>query len=135
MEGQVDAAGDRDLAAEETLRRGRVVVEAVADVACLPAGVADRVAGVEDLQPGELLEVLVDDAAKARNRRARSPGATSRQAGNASCALPMAASASSRDAEAGEESSSTPVVGLISVAHAQSLSNPRVSSQSVTAAL
>ena len=46
VEGDVDAAGDRDLPAEQPLRRRGVVVEAVADVAGLPAGVAPGVAGV-----------------------------------------------------------------------------------------
>ena len=55
------AAGHRDLPAEEPLGRRRVVVEAVADVAGLPAGVADGVAGVVDLEPGQLLDVRVDD--------------------------------------------------------------------------
>ena len=60
-EGDVDAAGHRDLPAEEALGCGGVVVQAVADVARLPAGVADRVAGVLDLEPGQLLDVRVDD--------------------------------------------------------------------------
>ena len=54
------AAGDRDLPAEQPLRRGGVVVQHVADVARLPAGVADRVAGVGHLERGQVLEVGVD---------------------------------------------------------------------------
>ena len=44
LERHVEAAGDRDLPAEEPLRRRGVVVEHVADVARLPPGVADGVA-------------------------------------------------------------------------------------------
>ena len=46
VEGHVEAAGDRDLPAEQPLRRGRVVVQAVPDVAGLPGRVAERVPGV-----------------------------------------------------------------------------------------
>ena len=44
MEGDVDAAGHRDLAAAVALGRRGVVLEHVADVAGLPAGVPDHVA-------------------------------------------------------------------------------------------
>src|SRR5581483_4263885 len=62
LEREVHAAGDRDLVAGETLGRGRVVVEDVADVAGLPAGVADRVPGVADLQARQVLPVGVHGA-------------------------------------------------------------------------
>ena len=59
LEGDVDAARYRYLAAEQPFRGRRVVVEHVADVARLPPGVADGVAGVDHLEPGELLAVGV----------------------------------------------------------------------------
>ena len=65
LEGEVDPSRDRDLLPEEPLGRGRVVGEDVADVARLPPRVADGVAGVLDLELGELLEVVVDDLAEA----------------------------------------------------------------------
>ncbi len=80
VEGQVDAAGDRDLPAEHPLRRRRVVVEAVADVAGLPARVAPGVSGVADLELGQLLDVVVDDRGEPAQergpvaRRHRPPG-------------------------------------------------------------
>ena len=87
MEGDVDAARHRDLLADQPLRGGGVVVQDVADVARLPAGVADGVAGVLDLEPGELLVVGVDDRGEGAQQPARArPGATSRQAGKASWA-------------------------------------------------
>jgi hypothetical protein len=61
VEGDVDAARHRDLPAEQPLGRGGVVGEDVADVPRLPAGVADGVPGVADLEGGELVDVLVDD--------------------------------------------------------------------------
>ena len=64
-ERDVDAAGDRDLAAEVPLGRPGVVGEDVADVAGLPAGVADRVPGVRDLEQRELLLVLADEVGEA----------------------------------------------------------------------
>ena len=62
----------------------RVVGQDVADVAGLPAGVADGVPGVAHLQLGQLLEVRVDQrrrtgAAAAPGRRAR-PAATASKA-------------------------------------------------------
>ncbi|BFO20056.1 hypothetical protein SHKM778_64440 [Streptomyces sp. KM77-8] len=59
-EGDVHAAGDRDLPAGEAFHSAGRVVEQVADVAGLPAGVAEGVAGLADLQAGQFLEVLVD---------------------------------------------------------------------------
>ncbi len=58
-ECQVDAAGHRDLPTEHPLGGAGVIVEAVADVARLPAGVAPGVAGVADFHLGELVEVVV----------------------------------------------------------------------------
>lgn len=57
--------GDGDLAAGEPLHSPGRVVEQVADVAGLPAGVADGVSGLADLQAGEFLDVLVDDGGEA----------------------------------------------------------------------
>ena len=67
-ERDVDAAGDRDLPAEEPLGRRGVVVEAVADVAGLPAGVADGVAGVARPRAGPAPR-------RGRRRRRRRPAA------------------------------------------------------------
>ncbi len=64
-DGDVEAAGDRDLAAGEPLDAAGRVVEQVADVAGLPAGVADGVAGLADLQQGQFLEVVVDGGGEA----------------------------------------------------------------------
>ena len=61
VEGQVGAAGNRDLAPEQPLGGTGVVVQAVAHIACLPPRVAPRVAGVAHLELGELLDVRVDD--------------------------------------------------------------------------
>ena len=60
VERHVKPAGDRDLLADQPLRSGGVVVQHVADVARLPARVADRVAGVRDLQLRQMLEVGAD---------------------------------------------------------------------------
>ena len=75
MEGDVDPTRDRDLTAEEALGCSGVVVQAVAHVARLPAGVADRVAGVGDLELGQLLDVRVDDGGE----RAQQPRAFGRR--------------------------------------------------------
>ncbi|CAM5504566.1 hypothetical protein SFUMM280S_08997 [Streptomyces fumanus] len=56
----VQAAGHRDLPAGEPLHSPGRVVEQVADVARLPAGVAEGVPGLGDLQEGQFLQVLVD---------------------------------------------------------------------------
>jgi hypothetical protein len=65
VERDVDAAGDRDLVAGHALGGRRVVVQDVADVARLPRGVAPGVAGVADLQLGQLIDVLVDHGGEA----------------------------------------------------------------------
>ena len=65
MERDVETAGDRDLRAEQALRRAGVVGEHVADVARLPPRVADRVPGVAHLELRELLEVVVDERGEA----------------------------------------------------------------------
>jgi hypothetical protein len=62
-------------AGRQPLRRGRVVVEDVADVAGLPAGVADGVPGVAHLQLRQLLEWRRHGREPAQ-QPARSPGAT-----------------------------------------------------------
>ena len=54
---------------------GRVVVQAVADVAGLPGRVAPGVPGVADLELGELLDVLVDDG----REPAQQPGPLARR--------------------------------------------------------
>ena len=74
LEGDVDAAGHRDLPAEQPLRRGRVVAEHVADVARLPAGVADRVPGVGHLELGQLLAVRRRPLGEPPQQAARSAG-------------------------------------------------------------
>ncbi|GAA3241071.1 hypothetical protein GCM10020256_63680 [Streptomyces thermocoprophilus] len=56
----VEAAGYGDLAAGQAFHSPGGVVEQVADVAGLPAGVADGVPGLADLQPGQFLQVAVD---------------------------------------------------------------------------
>ena len=101
VEGDVDAAGHRDLPAEQPLGRAGVVVEAVADVARLPARVAPGVAGVAHLELGELLDVRVDDGGEAaQQRRALARARSALQAGKAACARSIAASVS-RDATRG----------------------------------
>ena len=70
-EGDVEAAGDGDLPAGQPLHSPGRVVEQVADVARLPAGVADGVAGLADLQLGQFLDVRVDHGGEA----AQQPGA------------------------------------------------------------
>ena len=102
MEGDVDAAGHRDLPAEQPLGRRAVVGQHVADVAGLPAGVADGVAGVAHLELGELLDVRVDQrrrtgAAAGRGR----PGATCRHVSKARRARATAASVSCDVRQAG----------------------------------
>ena len=85
LERHVEAAGDRDLPAEQPLRRRRVVAQDVADVAGLPARVADGVAGVAHLELGQLLVVARrpgrrTDATAGPGRPGR-PAATSRTPG------------------------------------------------------
>jgi hypothetical protein len=97
LEGHVDAAGDRDLASEQPFRSACVVVEHVADVACLPAGVADGVPGVADLQRRQLLDVVVHHGREtAQQAGPGRPGSTARQEGPAACARSIAASVSAR---------------------------------------
>ena len=60
VEGDVEAAGHRDLPAAVALGGAGVELEHVAHVARLPAGIADDVAGVGHLQRGQLLAVRVD---------------------------------------------------------------------------
>ncbi len=60
VERDVDAAGHRDLLAEQPLGRRAVVGQDVADVARLPAGVPDRVPGVAHLELGQFLQVVLD---------------------------------------------------------------------------
>ena len=140
VERDVQPAGHRDLLADEPFRRRGVVQQHVADLAGLPARGPDRVAGAGHLQPGQLLEMLVHQPkANARSRRARSPGATARQAGQAAAARAMASSACSADAM-GTVVTGSSVAGLSTVnvdmrgLPVNSRSKPRRSSQSVTAA-
>ena len=65
VERHVDAARHRDLPAGQPFRCARVVVEDVADVARLPAGVADRVPRVADLKGGERLDMTVHSGREA----------------------------------------------------------------------
>ena len=60
VEGEVDPTGHGDLATAVALGRGGVVLEHVADVARLPAGVADHVTGIGHLERGQLLAAAVD---------------------------------------------------------------------------
>ena len=98
LERDVEAARHRDLLAGQPLRGGRVVAQHVADVARLPAGLADRVARAGHLQLGEFLEV-----ARPPPRRSGAaawpgrPGVTARQAACAAAARAMASSACSAE--------------------------------------
>ncbi len=65
VERQVDTAGNRYLEPAVPLGRGGVVLEHVAHVACLPAGVADDVTGVRHLQQSQLLAVRIHRGGKA----------------------------------------------------------------------
>ncbi|CAB4928624.1 unannotated protein [freshwater metagenome] len=65
LEGHVDATGDWDLPAEKPFGRPGVVSEHVRDVIRLPARIADRVAGVQDLKLGELFDVVAHDIGEA----------------------------------------------------------------------
>ncbi len=65
VEGDVEAAGHRDLLAALALGRPRVELQHVADVAGLPAGVGDHVAGVGHFEPGQLVEVGVHGGGEA----------------------------------------------------------------------
>lgn len=65
VEGDVHAAGDRNLLADQSLGRCRVVFEHVAHVAGLPARLRDRVARVRGFELRELLDVGVDGRGEA----------------------------------------------------------------------
>ncbi len=71
VEGDVQPAGHGDLRAGQPLRPAGRVVEEVPYVAGLPPGVADGVAGLLDLQAGQLFEVRVHG----RGEAAQLPGA------------------------------------------------------------
>ena len=73
-EGDVQPAGHRDLPAEEPFRRRGVVVDDVADVPRLPAGVADGVTGVRHLELGQLLEVVLDQRGEPSQQPGPLPG-------------------------------------------------------------
>ena len=96
-EGDVDPARHRDLPAEQPLRGGGVVVQDVADVAGLPAGVADGVAGVAHLELGQLLDVIIHQTRRTGAAAGPAPpGRSSRQAGKARSAALDRASVSGR---------------------------------------
>ena len=61
LEGDVDAAGDRNLSAEEPLGSPRVVPQDIGDVVRLPSGIADCVTGIEYLELSELLHMVAYD--------------------------------------------------------------------------
>ena len=61
LERQIDAAGDRDLPAEQAFRCAAVVGEDVADVAGLPSRIGQGVSRARHLEQRELLQVGVDD--------------------------------------------------------------------------
>ncbi len=140
LEGDVDAAGDRDLPAEQPLGRGGVVVEHVADVAGLPAGVADGVPGVAHLERGELLDGAVDRRGEPaqqpapvggrdlppRARTRRAPGRWRRRSPRPTASATVVTCSS----VAGSMTSWV----RTSLGHRHILSNPRKRSQSVTAA-
>ena len=75
VERHVDPTGHRDLPAEEPLGCSGVVREHVADIAGLPAGIADGVTGVGHLELRELLDVVVDHLTEA----AKQPRAVTRR--------------------------------------------------------
>jgi hypothetical protein len=137
-EGDVDAAGDRDLASEVPLGRTGVVGEDVADVARLPAGVADRVPGVRDLEQRELLLVVADEVGEApqEQRAVRGgdggpPRGGRPRTGNRLVGLLEGGEWHRRDDLLGGWVDD--VVRLAGDAHSRS--NPLLRSQSVTAAL
>ena len=57
VERDVHAARDRDLLADQALRRGRIVFEHIAHVPRLPARLGDGVARVAGFEHGEVLDV------------------------------------------------------------------------------
>ena len=90
VEGDVQPAGHRNLTPGQAFRRRRVVQQHVADLPGLPARHADGVAEPATSSRGQLLDVSSTTAANARSSRARSPGATARQAGLAAAARSIA---------------------------------------------
>jgi hypothetical protein len=139
VEGDVHPALDRDLPAEQALGRGGVVVQAVTDVARLPAGVADRVARVVDLEPRELLDVGVHhrgEGAQQAGPLLGGHGAPGQErlvrTGDRGVGLLDAGGADLGDPLSGDRADHRRGVGRGHVAHI--LSKVRASSQSVTAA-
>ena len=65
LEGHVDATGHGDLTTEEALGGAAVVLQDVGDVVDLPPGIADGVAGVDDLEQCELVLVRAHDVGEA----------------------------------------------------------------------
>ena len=64
MEGHVHATLDGNLLADEPLGRCRVVLEDIRNVLRFPPSLPNGVAGIGNLDLGELLVVLGDDAGK-----------------------------------------------------------------------
>ena len=97
----------------EALRAPGVVAEALGDHRDLAASVGDRLAGVASFERRELVGAGRSTASEiASMRRARSPGATARQAPNAAFARATAASVSSTPAR-GTSASTFSVAGSI----------------------
>ena len=94
VEGHVQPAGHRDLPAEQPLRRRRVVLQHVADVPGLPAGLPDRVPGARDLERGQLVDVRVDLGGEPAQQPGPVAGRDVRQAACAAAARSIAASVS-----------------------------------------
>ena len=65
LEGHVDATGHGYLSAEQALGRAAVVLQHVRDVVHFPAGVADGVAGVHDLEQCEFILMGTHDIGEA----------------------------------------------------------------------
>ena len=139
VEGQVGAAGDRDLPAEEPLRGSRS--SSVRQSRTLPASQRALPSVWPALRTSSSASSSTWASTTAANRRstaARSPGATARHVANASCAASIAAvgvlGRGQRDLgeAAGAVAGSIDRVELLG--HAHNLSKPRRSSQSVTAA-
>ncbi len=68
VERDVDAAGDRDLLPDESLRRSRVVIQHLRDVRGLPPRGRDGVSRVADLEQREFLHVRLDDPGESAHR-------------------------------------------------------------------
>ena len=68
LERHVDATGHRNLATEEALGGAAVVLQNIGDVVDLPPGIADGVAGVDDLQKCELILVRTHDVGEAAQK-------------------------------------------------------------------